>query len=99
MHSSRIPASILATYIPITPPSNPDYASESLPTIQRLTRLRIIPGIPTEINGGNHTRQFASAARGTEAHYAWLNVSKALAAVGVRVLTDDEYFTHVSKVV
>lgn len=55
------------------------------------------PGIPTEVNGGNHTRQFATAARGTEAHYACLNVSKALAAVGVRVLTDDEYFAHVSR--
>lgn len=48
------------------------------------------------MNGGNHTRQFAAAARGADAHYACLNVSKALAAVGVRVLTDDEYFAHVS---
>ncbi|KAJ3482416.1 hypothetical protein NLI96_g6995 [Meripilus lineatus] len=54
-------------------------------------------GIPTEVNGGNHTRQFAAAARGADAHYACLNVSKALAAVGVRVLTDDEYFAHVKK--
>ena len=52
-------------------------------------------GIPTELNGGNHTRAFAAAARTTEAHEACFNVAKALAAVGVRVLTDDVYLGHV----
>ncbi|KAI0795524.1 aminoacylase 1-like protein 2 [Abortiporus biennis] len=52
-------------------------------------------GIPTVPNGGNHTRQFAESAKGIPAHKACLNVSKALAAVGARVLTDDEYFAKV----
>ncbi|TCD61372.1 Serine/threonine-protein kinase [Steccherinum ochraceum] len=54
-------------------------------------------GIPTEVNGGNHTRAFAAAARTPEAHLATYNVSKALAAVGIRLLTDDSYFEHVKK--
>ena len=52
--------------------------------------------IPTEVNGGNHTRAFAAAARTPDAHRACYNVAKSLAAVGVRLLTDDAYFEHVS---
>ncbi|KAJ3536792.1 hypothetical protein NM688_g6789 [Phlebia brevispora] len=52
-------------------------------------------GIPTEEHGGNHTRAFTKAATTPEAHTACLNVSKSLAAVGVRVLTDDAFFTEV----
>ena len=51
--------------------------------------------IPTVIDGGNHTRRFADAAATTKAHYACLDVSKALAATGVRVLIDDEFFAEV----
>jgi len=47
--------------------------------------------IPTAKNGGNHTIAFTDAARTIEAHNACLNVSKALAGVGVRVLTDEEF--------
>ncbi|KAF8802853.1 hypothetical protein BYT27DRAFT_7196189 [Phlegmacium glaucopus] len=51
--------------------------------------------IPTVLDGGNHTRRFAAAAATIEAHYACLDVSKALAATGVRVLTDDKFFAEV----
>ena len=52
--------------------------------------------IPTIIDGGNHTRSFAESATETKAHYACLDVSKALAATGVRVLTDDKFFAEVN---
>lgn len=48
------------------------------------------------LNGGNHTRDFASAAATPAAHQACLDVSKALAATGIRVLIDDAYFAEVS---
>jgi hypothetical protein len=51
--------------------------------------------IPTVIDGGNHTRSFTASAATTEAHYACLDVSKALAATGVRVLIDDNFFAEV----
>ena len=51
--------------------------------------------IPTEVNGGTHTPAFAKAAATIEAHNACLDVSKALAATGVRVLADDEFFAKV----
>ncbi|THH27187.1 hypothetical protein EUX98_g7001 [Antrodiella citrinella] len=54
-------------------------------------------GIPTEVNGGNHTRAFAAAARTPEAHRATFNVTKALAAVGIRVLTDDAFVEKINK--
>ncbi|KAJ3880761.1 hypothetical protein F5051DRAFT_149379 [Lentinula edodes] len=53
--------------------------------------------IPTVLNGGNHTRDFAAAAATATAHQACLDVSKALAATGIRVLIDDEYFAEVKK--
>ncbi|KAJ3995324.1 hypothetical protein F5050DRAFT_1767933 [Lentinula boryana] len=53
--------------------------------------------IPTVLNGGNHTRDFAAAAATPTAHQACLDVSKALAATGIRVLIDDNYFAEVKK--
>ncbi|TFK97686.1 hypothetical protein BDV98DRAFT_574031 [Pterulicium gracile] len=53
--------------------------------------------IPTVPNGGNHTHEFASAAKTPEAHRATLNMCKALAAVGVRVIEDDEFFAQVKE--
>ncbi|KAJ7856606.1 aminoacylase 1-like protein 2 [Mycena leptocephala] len=53
--------------------------------------------IPTVLGGGNHTREFAKSAGTLEAHYACLDVSKALAAVGVRVIIDDKFFAQVQK--
>ena len=47
-------------------------------------------------HGGNHTRAFAKSAASPEGHAATLNVAKALAAVGVRVLVDDLFFEEVS---
>jgi hypothetical protein len=52
--------------------------------------------IPTVQNGGNHTPGFTQSAATLPAHYACLDVSKALAATGVRVLTDDGFFAKVS---
>ncbi|KAH9942063.1 aminoacylase 1-like protein 2 [Amylocystis lapponica] len=54
-------------------------------------------GIPTVPNGGNHTAAFAEAAATVEAHRACLNVSKALAATGVRVLDDSFFFEKVKE--
>ncbi|PPQ95365.1 hypothetical protein CVT26_008210 [Gymnopilus dilepis] len=51
--------------------------------------------IPTIVDGGNHTPGFEKAAATIEAHYACLDVSKALAATGVRVLIDDNFFANV----
>lgn len=57
----------------------------------------IHPGfsIPTEPNGGNHTPAFTSAAATLEAHNACLEVSKALALTGLRVIEDDQFYAEV----
>ncbi|KZT63486.1 hypothetical protein DAEQUDRAFT_747817 [Daedalea quercina L-15889] len=47
--------------------------------------------IPTVENGGNHTIAFTEAAASEAAHKATLDVAKALAATGVRVLDDAEF--------
>ncbi|KAI6020159.1 hypothetical protein PISMIDRAFT_204265 [Pisolithus microcarpus 441] len=51
-----------------------------------------IPSVP---NGGNHTPAFTEAASTIEAHEACLDVSKALAAVGMRALTDRSFLSKV----
>ncbi|KAJ7507183.1 aminoacylase 1-like protein 2 [Mycena galericulata] len=53
--------------------------------------------IPTVLDGGNHTPAFEKAAATMQAHYATLDVSKALAATGVRVVLDDHFFAQVRK--
>ncbi|RDB23723.1 Peptidase M20 domain-containing protein 2 [Hypsizygus marmoreus] len=53
--------------------------------------------IPTVKDGGNHTPAFTKAAATIEAHSACLDITKALAATGVRVLTDDNFFSEVKK--
>ncbi|KIK68290.1 hypothetical protein GYMLUDRAFT_256038 [Collybiopsis luxurians FD-317 M1] len=53
--------------------------------------------IPSVENGGNHTRDFAKSAATIEAHNACLDVSKALAHTGIRVLIDDEYYAEVQR--
>ncbi|PPQ81021.1 hypothetical protein CVT26_002902 [Gymnopilus dilepis] len=53
--------------------------------------------IPSVVDGGNHTRAFASAAATEEAHSACLDVSKALAATAARVLIDDKFFADVQR--
>jgi len=57
----------------------------------------IHPGfsIPTEPNGGNHTLAFTSAAATPEAHQACLEVCKALALTGLRVIKDDQFYAKV----
>lgn len=54
-----------------------------------------ISAIPTIKDGGNHTPGFTDAAATIKAHYACLDVSKALAATGIRVLTDDDFLARV----
>ncbi|KIM62892.1 hypothetical protein SCLCIDRAFT_779325 [Scleroderma citrinum Foug A] len=51
--------------------------------------------IPTVPAGGNHTAAFTEAAGTDKSHEVCLNVSKALAAVGMRVLTDEAFLTKV----
>ncbi|KAG6883455.1 hypothetical protein C0993_006069, partial [Termitomyces sp. T159_Od127] len=53
--------------------------------------------IPTIDDGGNHTPGFQTSAASLEAHYACLDVTKVLAATGIRVLIDDEFFSKVKK--
>ena len=56
-------------------------------------------GIPTQPNGGVHTPAFTDSAATAEAHQATLNVSKSLAAVSMRLLTDEAFLNEVSTVV
>ncbi|KAI6145274.1 hypothetical protein BKA82DRAFT_836379 [Pisolithus tinctorius] len=64
-----------------------------------LTLVPLMPGlhsgfsIPTVPNGGNHTSAFTEAASTIQAHEACIDVSKALAAVGMRVLTDEAFLS------
>jgi hypothetical protein len=51
--------------------------------------------IPTEPNGLNHTTLFTKAAGTDEAHKVTLTVTKALAAIGARIVIDDSFATHV----
>jgi hypothetical protein len=51
--------------------------------------------IPTVPDGGNHTREFTRSAALVEAHKQCLIVSIALAGAGLRVLTDDTFFSEV----
>ncbi|KAI0718570.1 aminoacylase 1-like protein 2 [Cerioporus squamosus] len=51
----------------------------------------IHPSFAIPTRGSNHTREFTNAAATKEAHQAMLNVSKALAATGMRLLTDDDF--------
>ncbi|KAI9460666.1 hypothetical protein HD554DRAFT_1568862 [Boletus coccyginus] len=51
--------------------------------------------IPTVPGGGSHTREFARAASTDAAHEACYNTSKALAHVGMRVLTDATFLARI----
>jgi len=53
--------------------------------------------IPTEPNGGNHTKEFTVSAASKGAHTACLNISKALALTGLRVLTDGNLVQQVTQ--
>jgi hypothetical protein len=60
-----------------------------------LSYLNLSTAIPTIKDGGNHTPGFERAAATIEAHNACLDITKALAATGVRVLIDDEFMARV----
>lgn len=68
--------------------ANP-YGPLEIPSIQP------VYAIPTEKNGSNHTPAFAESAKTPEAHAASIRTSKALAATGLRVLTDDDFWSRV----
>jgi len=51
--------------------------------------------IPTPPGGGNHTPAFTDAAGSDVSHEACYTISKALAHVGMRVLTDEAFLTQV----
>ncbi|KAH8829121.1 hypothetical protein DL96DRAFT_1462999 [Flagelloscypha sp. PMI_526] len=53
--------------------------------------------IPTVLNGGNHTREFAAAAAEPISHSACMDVTKALAGASIRILLDDEFFAEVKR--
>ncbi|KAI0634093.1 hypothetical protein C8Q77DRAFT_1055258 [Trametes polyzona] len=55
----------------------------------------IHPSFAIPTSGGNHTAAFTDAAGTKEAHQACLKVSQALAATGLRLLTDDEFYKRV----
>ncbi|KAH0831179.1 hypothetical protein J3R83DRAFT_13756 [Lanmaoa asiatica] len=75
-------------------------AGASTDFVRSLT-FTLMPGlhpgfsIPTVPGGGNHTREFARAASTDAAHEACYDVSKALAHVGMRVLTDGVFLAKV----
>ena len=48
-------------------------------------------------DGGNHTPEFAVAARTQEAHDATIMVAKGIALTGFRVLDDKNFFKKVSE--
>jgi len=60
-----------------------------------LINIELSPAIPTVKDGGNHTSAFTEAARTLVAHKACLQVSMALAGVGIRILTDEEFLKKV----
>ncbi|KAG6855737.1 hypothetical protein H0H87_011407 [Tephrocybe sp. NHM501043] len=62
------------------------------------TDFNQIKAIPTVNGGGNHTSGFEQSAGTIEAHYACIDITKALAATGLRVLTDDQFFAKVRRV-
>jgi hypothetical protein len=69
----------------------------SLPnTRSKLMYRSRLAAIPTEPNGGNHTPAFASAAATPQAHQACLEVCKALALTGLRVIDDDQFYEEVN---
>jgi hypothetical protein len=89
---------ILVTHSPqLCPLYIPALVSPHLHSIYTvyLNSLPFSSAIPTILNGGNHTTGFADSALTVAAHDACLDVSKALAATGVRVLTDDSFFGKV----
>lgn len=53
--------------------------------------------IPTVPQGGNHTREFTAASATDVAHEACYTVSKALAHVGMRVITDGAFLAQVGR--
>jgi len=53
--------------------------------------------IPTQPNGGNHTKLFADSAATQEAHGVTLLVTKALAITGSRILTDELFVARVKE--
>jgi len=53
--------------------------------------------IPTVPGGGNHTKEFTAAAATDTSHEACYTVSKALAHVGMRVITDEAILAQVKQ--
>ena len=60
-------------------------------TCTALPSIHPVYSIPTEPQGGNHTPQFAKSSRTVEAHEATLKVAAGLAAVGFKVLEDEDF--------
>ena len=76
------------------PGLHPFYCTSAFSSViaRILTPLVAIPTVP---GGGNHTREFARASSTDAAHEASYDMSKALAHVGMRVLTDAAFLARV----
>ncbi|KAG5642255.1 hypothetical protein DXG03_003356 [Asterophora parasitica] len=56
-----------------------------------------LPSLHPGFDGGNHTLGFTKSAATVPSHYASLDITKALAATGIRVLIDDGFLAKVRK--
>ncbi|KAG9013746.1 hypothetical protein FRB90_005751 [Tulasnella sp. 427] len=78
----------------ITPPGQRNLwygASVNSPVIRQ-----VLSTIPTEPGGANHTALFAKSAATKEAHAIAIQVAKALAITGARILIDDKFMAEAS---
>jgi hypothetical protein len=58
-------------------------------------QFNCLSAIPTVSNGGNHSPDFEKSARSEAAHKATMVITRGLALLGFRVLTDDVFFAKV----
>jgi len=75
------------------------YVQYAIHSLMHLFTLFPCTAIPTVVGGGNHTPEFAKAAATIEAHEACLDISKALAATGLRVLSDADFYKQVCAII
>lgn len=62
---------------------------------QTIPSLHALIGIPVSDKAKNHTRQFTAAAGGEVAHRKMITAGKAMAMTGVKLITDDSFYTSV----
>ena len=82
-------------YPAVMPGLHPGFGGLPFPAVSSRASSCSCVAIPTVPGGGNHTREFTHAVSTDAAHEACYDVSKALAHVGMRVLTDDAFLARV----